>query len=395
MRHRVSELSQRTAPTGDRKPETTSSEIRISSNNPMVLLPQCVTDVLEAPTLESTQLTLEELTTGLIADTLEPGALTSQEVIMESDDNSNDVISELPTDDELDEPVCDGPDDGDVKHERVSAIPSSKKPSLSYIALISMAILNAPERKLLLSEIYTWVAKEFPYFRHEERSWRNSIRHNLSLNECFVKVGRSDNGKGHYWSIHPANVEDFSRGDFRRRRARRRVRMCTTGPEARSSHGFCMTDEKDYYVPMTSLWLPTNVLVGMFGKRAVYAPQELKIVNQMETRVTNKDAEQLLQMSVMSQSEYALPSHQSNVTTEQVFVPDSICPYSNSDLTQMNPSSLVSDSRNHGIINVPPNSVPNNSTFAYQPITSDIPCSSPVKERSSCCFAEIGEYWSH
>uniref|UniRef100_A0A8C2TBT7 Fork-head domain-containing protein n=1 Tax=Coturnix japonica TaxID=93934 RepID=A0A8C2TBT7_COTJA len=46
--------------------------------------------------------------------------------------------------------------------------------------------------------------------------WRNSVRHNLSLNECFVKAGRSDNGKGHFWAIHPANMEDFAKGDYHR-----------------------------------------------------------------------------------------------------------------------------------------------------------------------------------
>lgn len=58
----------------------------------------------------------------------------------------------------------------------------------------------------------------------QEKSWRNSVRHNLSLNECFVKAGRSDNGKGHFWAIHPANLEDFAKGDYHRRRARRRIR---------------------------------------------------------------------------------------------------------------------------------------------------------------------------
>ena len=41
---------------------------------------------------------------------------------------------------------------------------------------------------------------------------------------CLMKAGRSANGKGHYWAVHPANVEDFERGDFRRRRAQRKVR---------------------------------------------------------------------------------------------------------------------------------------------------------------------------
>lgn len=61
----------------------------------------------------------------------------------------------------------------------------------------------------------------------QDKNWRNSVRHNLSLNECFIKAGRSDNGKGHFWAIHPANFQDFSNGDYHRRRARRRIRKVT------------------------------------------------------------------------------------------------------------------------------------------------------------------------
>lgn len=98
------------------------------------------------------------------------------------------------------------------------------KPSYSYIGLIAMAILSSPEQKLVLSDIYQWILDHYAYFRARGPGWRNSIRHNLSLNDCFIKAGRSANGKGHYWSIHPANLADFSSGDFRRRRAQRRVR---------------------------------------------------------------------------------------------------------------------------------------------------------------------------
>lgn len=98
------------------------------------------------------------------------------------------------------------------------------KPTHSYIALIAMAILSNPSKKMILGDIYHYISENFPYYRNKDKSWRNSIRHNLSLNECFIKAGRSENGKGNYWAIHPANVEDFANGDFRRRRARRRVR---------------------------------------------------------------------------------------------------------------------------------------------------------------------------
>lgn len=109
---------------------------------------------------------------------------------------------------------------------------SDAKPSHSYIALIAMAILSRPSKKVLLGDIYNYISDKFPYYRSKDKSWRNSIRHNLSLNECFIKAGRSENGKGNYWAIHPANLEDFANGDFRRRRARRRVKkshstLCT------------------------------------------------------------------------------------------------------------------------------------------------------------------------
>ena len=105
----------------------------------------------------------------------------------------------------------------------LSQVCDEPKPSHSYIGLIAMAILSAPERKMVLSEIYQWILTHYHYFRCRGPGWRNSIRHNLSLNDCFVKAGRSANGKGHYWAIHPANVDDFQRGDFRRRRAQRKV----------------------------------------------------------------------------------------------------------------------------------------------------------------------------
>ena len=111
------------------------------------------------------------------------------------------------------------------KHDpRARFVHEEPKPSHSYIGLIAMAILGSKEKKLVLSDIYQWILDNYAYFRTRGPGWRNSIRHNLSLNDCFIKSGRSANGKGHYWAVHPANVEDFQKGDFRRRRAQRKVR---------------------------------------------------------------------------------------------------------------------------------------------------------------------------
>ncbi|XP_058807492.1 forkhead box protein A2-like isoform X2 [Phymastichus coffea] len=94
-----------------------------------------------------------------------------------------------------------------------------EKPPYSYIALIVMAIQSSPGKRLTLSEIYTYLQQHFPFFRGAYQGWKNSVRHNLSLNECFIKLpkGLGRPGKGHYWTIDPASEYMFEEGSFRRR----------------------------------------------------------------------------------------------------------------------------------------------------------------------------------
>ncbi|TUR21384.1 Forkhead box protein E1 [Bagarius yarrelli] len=96
------------------------------------------------------------------------------------------------------------------------------KPPYSYIALISMAIASSPDRKLTLGGIYKFITDRFPFYRDNSKKWQNSIRHNLTLNDCFIKIPREPGrpGKGNYWALDP-NAEDmFESGSFLRRRKR-------------------------------------------------------------------------------------------------------------------------------------------------------------------------------
>ncbi|KAF7202873.1 forkhead box protein F2 [Nothobranchius furzeri] len=107
-----------------------------------------------------------------------------------------------------------------VKGKKTSSgLRRPEKPPYSYIALIVMAIQSSPTKRLTLSEIYQFLQARFPFFRGSYQGWKNSVRHNLSLNECFIKLpkGLGRPGKGHYWTIDPGSEFMFEEGSFRRR----------------------------------------------------------------------------------------------------------------------------------------------------------------------------------
>lgn len=100
-----------------------------------------------------------------------------------------------------------------------------QKPPYSYIWLTYMAIQDSAEKMLPLTEIYKYIMERFPFYRSNTQRWQNSLRHNLSFNDCFVKVPRRADrpGKGSYWAIHPNALKMFENGSCLRRQKRFKV----------------------------------------------------------------------------------------------------------------------------------------------------------------------------
>jgi hypothetical protein len=146
-----------------------------------------------------------------------------------------------------------------------------QKPAYSYIALIAMAIECSQGKRATLSEICHFIRERFPYYQQNcKQGWENSIRHNLSLNECFQKQPREQGrpGKGHYWTLDKNAMKMFENGSFRRRKRRFKKGDVMPATEDQIDGSSCSTmDSLRYHGHMASLAITGLAATG--GNQAI------------------------------------------------------------------------------------------------------------------------------
>ena len=85
----------------------------------------------------------------------------------------------------------------------------------SYTEMIAKVILSDTSTAKTLQDIYRTMEQSHPFLQQRGRSWKNSVRHTLSFNECFLKVPREDSGQRCNWTVHPRYLHRFSIGNFK------------------------------------------------------------------------------------------------------------------------------------------------------------------------------------
>ncbi|XP_014254467.1 forkhead box protein O isoform X2 [Cimex lectularius] len=201
-------------------------------------------------------------------------SVTEVEMGMEPQTRARSNTWPLPRPENFSEPDSSSVEMAEQKCGVVAALPGAshlKKNSsrrnawgnLSYADLITQAIGSAPDKRLTLSQIYEWMVHNVAYFKDKGDSnssagWKNSIRHNLSLHNRFMRVQNEGTGKSSWWMINPeakpgksarrrATSMETSKFEKRRGRVKKKVEALRSGLDATPSPSSSVSESLDLF----------------------------------------------------------------------------------------------------------------------------------------------------
>ncbi|CAG8446875.1 11334_t:CDS:2 [Scutellospora calospora] len=90
-----------------------------------------------------------------------------------------------------------------------------RRPPFSYSSLIAQAILDSPDRRLTLREVYQWIMERYPQlYKADDTGWQVP-RSDTELGNSTSSSAASK-GKGGYWTIDPEYMTAYHDGVFAR-----------------------------------------------------------------------------------------------------------------------------------------------------------------------------------
>ncbi|KAF9225552.1 hypothetical protein BS17DRAFT_778758 [Gyrodon lividus] len=77
------------------------------------------------------------------------------------------------------------------------------RPQHTLPVILRCAILGSAKKRLTIRDIYAAMENKYVYFRNAGPTWKQSVRHHLSLNRLFERQPRpvTDPGFGSYWTV--------------------------------------------------------------------------------------------------------------------------------------------------------------------------------------------------
>uniref|UniRef100_A0AAX7TBA6 Fork-head domain-containing protein n=1 Tax=Astatotilapia calliptera TaxID=8154 RepID=A0AAX7TBA6_ASTCA len=138
------------------------------------------------------------------------------------------------------------------------------RPPFTYATLIRQAIMDSADMQLTLNEIYSWFTRTFAYFRRNAATWKNAVRHNLSLHKCFVRV---ENVKGAVWTVDEV--------EYQKRRSQKITGSPSLVKNLPSSLGYGTALNASLQAALAETSLPLLGTPGLMGSGATGSPPGL------------------------------------------------------------------------------------------------------------------------
>ncbi|CAD5114697.1 DgyrCDS3741 [Dimorphilus gyrociliatus] len=139
------------------------------------------------------------------------------------------------------------------RYTRSSSFSDSNRPDMSYKEMVAKILLKSEKGQLSLKEITEQVAKDYEYYAKSKSNWPSSIRHTLSVADCFVKAGRAKGGRGFMWKIAEPYVKFFKEGDFDMKNISLSILpISTSTPKNEITNNAIKREESQHHQPIQS-----------------------------------------------------------------------------------------------------------------------------------------------